>query len=308
MEKRKLQIVGGSSYMISLPKSWIKKNNLKRGDEVILLEFEDYLKIMPNNCRSKSIAIRLPNIGNDFTKRFLYSLYIQGVDEIVIENADTNLKKKIREYIRNLVGMEVVDEDSNKVVLKCLTVSFDFEKAMKRICQIIQEMFDCMERFTHEDLISYVEKLEEDADKFYILSLRMIYKKVFEYSDVSDLFVSVESRSFVKLLEEIADSLYDLSANFCICHEFLETLRNLKRLFEIAIEAYFKKDSIMSVNLIEMANNVENQILSIWTTPKTCPVKKDRNCEISPLLEICRCIKSMGEMSFNTAVCKEVGL
>lgn len=304
MEKRRLQIVGGSSYMISLPKSWIKRNNLKRGDEVILLEFEDHIKIMPNNCMSKSLTIRLPNVGEEFAKRFLYSLYIQGVDEIVLTNADSNLRKKIREYIRNLVGMEVVDEDSNRVVLKCLTTSFDFENAVKRMCQIVQEMFDCIERANYEDLESYVEKLEEDADKFYILSLRMIYKKIFEYSNASDLFTSVESRSFVKLLEEIADALYDLSANFCVCTEFLETLRSLRRLFDIAIESYFKKDSIVSVNLIEMANNVENQILSLWK-PKKCSMK-DRYCEISPLLEICRCIKSMGEMSFNTAVCKEV--
>ena len=36
MEIRKLQLIGGSSYMISLPKSWIKANKLNQGDELIL--------------------------------------------------------------------------------------------------------------------------------------------------------------------------------------------------------------------------------------------------------------------------------
>ncbi len=303
MEKRRLQIVGGSSYMISLPKSWIRKNNLKRGDELILFEFEDHLKLMPTNCKGRSVTIRLPNIGNNFIKRLFYSLYIQGKDEIIVENVDLCLKEKIRDSIKNLVGMEVVDVNSERIVLKCLTTSFDFENAVKRICQIIQEMFECIERFTDKkEVLNYIKKLEEEADKFYILALRMIYKKIFEYSNENDLFTSVESRSFVKLLEEVADALYDMSTNFCICQEFLETLKNLKKLFEIAIDAYFKRDSIMSVNLIEMTNNIENQILSY---SKNCPMKD--NCEISPLLEICRCIKSMGEMSFNTAICRDVG-
>ncbi len=305
MERRRLQIVGGSSYMVSLPKSWIKRNNLKRGDELILIEFEDHLRIMPNNSKSRVVRIRLPRVGDEFIKRLFYSLYIQGSDEIVVENVDTDLKDRIKESIKNLVGMEIVDVDSDKIVLKCLTTSFDVEKAVKRLCQIVVEMFECVEMFANtRELFNYIEKLEEEADKFYILSLRMIYKKVFEYSNTSELFTSVESRSFVKLLEEIADSLYDMATSFCICHEFLETLKNLKRLFEIAVDSYFKRDSLMSINLIEMANNVENQILSLCY-PKNCPVK-NRYCEVSPLLEVCRCIKSMGEMSFNTAVCKDM--
>lgn len=37
MEFRKIQFTGRSSYIISLPKKWIKENELKQGDVVPLL-------------------------------------------------------------------------------------------------------------------------------------------------------------------------------------------------------------------------------------------------------------------------------
>ncbi|WP_456328244.1 AbrB/MazE/SpoVT family DNA-binding domain-containing protein [Archaeoglobus sp.] len=298
MEKRKLQVVGGSSYMISLPKDWVKRNNLKRGDEVLLLEFDRSLKIIPPHDSENRIIVRLPKMDEGYLKNFFYSLYIQGADEIIVENVDTYSIGKIRECIKNLVGMEVIDANSNRIVIKCLTTSFNVREAIRRLCQIVFNMFENVELiFSNKTTSETVEKLEEDADRFYILALRMIYKNIFESSSIDDLVVNIESRAIAKLLEEIADSLYDISTGYYFCSEFLEIFRNLKKLFNIAVDLYFKGDTIMSRNLIEMANTIEESILSL---------KEKSYCEIGPLLEICRYIKSMGEMTFNTAVCREV--
>ncbi|ADB58282.1 phosphate signaling complex PhoU family protein [Archaeoglobus profundus] len=298
MEKRKLQVVGGSSYMISLPKSWVKRNNLKRGDEVILIEFNQSLKIVPPYSRENKITVRLPKMDEGYIKHFFYSLYIQGVDEIVVENVDGESIKKIRECIKNLVGMEVIDANSNRVVLKCLTTSFNVKEAIRRLCQIVFDMFENIEQILNDKTTSEtVKKLEEDADRFYILALRMIYKNVFESSSIDELVVNIESRAIAKLLEEIADSLYDISIDYYFCGEFFEIFRNLKKLFNIAVDVYFRGDTIMSRNLIDMATTIEENILSL---------KEKSYCEIGPLLEICRYIKSMGEMTFNTAICREV--
>ncbi len=295
MERRKLQVVGGSSYMISLPKSWIKRNNLKRGDELILIEFNKSLKIIPPKSENR-VEVRLPRMDRDYLKRFLYSLYIQGVDEIVLENV--NDVDVVRECISGLVGMEVIDVNSDKAVLKCLNTPFNLDDAVRRLCQIIFDMFEYFERGLRDlGHFDTVKLLENEADKFYILALRIIYKSIEMSSDINELIRYVEARAMVKMLEEIADSIYDMSTYYYFCSEFVDIFRNLKRLFEIAVEVYFKGDTVMSKNLIDMANNVEDKILSL----------KDKSyCEIGPLLEICRYIKSMGEMTFNTAVIGEV--
>ena len=41
MESRKLQKTGGSTLIVSLPKKWIKKNNLKQVQEVRLIKQPD---------------------------------------------------------------------------------------------------------------------------------------------------------------------------------------------------------------------------------------------------------------------------
>lgn len=38
METRKVYVSGGSTYVISLPKKWVKKTDLKAGDSLLVTE------------------------------------------------------------------------------------------------------------------------------------------------------------------------------------------------------------------------------------------------------------------------------
>ena len=58
MESRKLQKTGGSTLIVSLPKKWIKKNNLKTGSEVRLIKQPDgTMTIDPGNYTIKKKKI-----------------------------------------------------------------------------------------------------------------------------------------------------------------------------------------------------------------------------------------------------------
>jgi phosphate uptake regulator len=48
VEKRKVQRTGGSTYIVSLPKSWAKKR-MEFGETVCIEEREGYLKLYPDN-------------------------------------------------------------------------------------------------------------------------------------------------------------------------------------------------------------------------------------------------------------------
>jgi len=105
----------------------------------------------------------------------------------------------------------------------------------------------------------------------------------------------LESRTIAKMIEEIADALYDIST-LNLDDETITILLDLRRLFRTTLDAYFNRDTVMSRNIIDMANELEEDILCL----------KDKTYyEIGSLLEICRHIKSIGEMIFNEAVSKE---
>ncbi len=50
MEIRKIQITGGNSYVVSLPKSWVKDAGLKAKDAVLVMPQADMsLLVIPKN-------------------------------------------------------------------------------------------------------------------------------------------------------------------------------------------------------------------------------------------------------------------
>jgi len=175
MEVRKLQLIGGSSYMISLPKSWIKENNLNQGDELILQVDKCMVKIFPKKNAESVFRVRvekIPSVDEKFLRRFIYALYIQGPDEIVIEDTlSPKIITKLSEIVRDLIGLEIIDVADYRVVMKCLTTSdFDVFGVLKRMGQIVVEMMDVIEEFLRRrnpSVLSVIPKLEEDADRFY---------------------------------------------------------------------------------------------------------------------------------------------
>ena len=53
MERRKIQLIAGSTYTVSLPKSWVIKNNLKEKSQISITE---------NNDRTLVLSSDLPSI------------------------------------------------------------------------------------------------------------------------------------------------------------------------------------------------------------------------------------------------------
>ena len=53
-EQRKLQVTGGSTFILSLPKDWATKNELKRGSSMVVREEDDgSLSIAPSSFPKK---------------------------------------------------------------------------------------------------------------------------------------------------------------------------------------------------------------------------------------------------------------
>src|SRR5659263_614289 len=88
MEARKVYVSGGSTYVISLPKKWVKKTNLKAGDSLIVTEHGSSLmietSIIENESRIKEINISQIK-SSDALERLLIAFYLVGYDTIKIK-------------------------------------------------------------------------------------------------------------------------------------------------------------------------------------------------------------------------------
>ncbi len=311
MEIRKLQLIGGSSYMISLPKSWIKENNLNQGDELILQVDKCVVKIFPKKSTENIFRVkidRIPSVEDKFLKRFIYALYIQGPDEIVIEDTlSPKVVTKLSEIVRDLIGLEIIDVTDYRVVMKCLTASdFDISGVLKRMSQIVLEMMDVIEEYLRKrnpSILSVIPKLEEDADRFYLLAVRLEHKLLKELScptKWNEMKQLLGSRIVAKLLEEVADALYDTSEFILNVNngEILPILLDLRRIFKVVLESYFNGNVLVCEDGIEMAEELEDRILKARGINEGVPCK----LALESLLEACRHVKSIGEIAFNKAV------
>ncbi|TDA28230.1 MAG: phosphate uptake regulator PhoU [Archaeoglobi archaeon] len=311
METRKLQLIGGSSYMVSLPKDWVKANGLKQGDEIVL-EIEDsvitlYPKGFKEDIKISKVEITdLKRYDEKFLKRFLYALYIQGIDEIVIKDKRVTPKliAKISEIVKSIIGIEIIDT-RDKIVLRCLTITdFDVYGVVKRMSQIVQTIIETIiDAIVKRDysFLSELKNLEEDTDRLYLLAVRQEHRLVREFSSPAkwnELRLILGIRTVAKLIEEIIDNLEDFSKLLAKMNEVelelsKQFLMELNNAFELVSKAYFESNVELSEDSIQLLEDLENRIIDKMKTSPQMSIY---------LLSICRHIKSIGEIALNKSV------
>ncbi len=152
MEMRKIQVTGGSTHVVSLPKKWVDRSGLGRSDLVAIHEETDgSLLVVPHTpakSKSRTIQLDLPDDVSDAgIVRRLVGAYLAGADEIrLVANGrmDPHVRKVIRNAIRDLVGVEMLEETSEAVTLQDLVGASDMDlrKTVTRMQRIARIMFD----------------------------------------------------------------------------------------------------------------------------------------------------------------------
>ena len=127
MQKRKVQVTGGSSFIITLPKSWIIKHKIKKNQEIGLSVQPNGDLLLSTKVQKelkKSTKFSLSNkMDQDLVFRLLLSAYIAGYDEILVETKNeerigANLRKSISQFNQAVTGFIIVQETSNSIRMK----------------------------------------------------------------------------------------------------------------------------------------------------------------------------------------------
>ena len=188
-EIRKLQITGGSTYIISLPKKWVRSMGLQAGKAVRMTILENgSLIIRPYEgieAREKELRAEIHvGKGDSFEKiaRELITRYIVGYNVITVyfERGMSSQKDKLKSFVRDkLIGVELLEESATHLQLQCL-VKYDelpLIKAVERMGAITQFMIEDAIRALLEldrDLAEEVIKRDDEVDRFYLFTVRQL--------------------------------------------------------------------------------------------------------------------------------------
>ena len=163
MEIRKVQVTGGSSYVVSLPKTWVKKLNIKKNDPLGLIIQPDgtllITKKVDEGQEERIINIDAENIDTPaFLFRCLIGAYIAGYTIIKIKSRGVIppfVRAVTRKFTQATIGQEVVEETNNSIMIKDLLnpVEMPFDKSIRRMYMIVKNM--------HKDAVSILKNRDK---------------------------------------------------------------------------------------------------------------------------------------------------
>jgi phosphate uptake regulator len=149
---RRIQRTGRDSYIISLPKKWVREVGLKKGSEVAFKVLDDLsLILVPGKIteeREEGEELKLkeywvhvePTEDIRSLSRKIKSLYVAGAELIRVRFKGKGNVSKLKMVINNLVrdtllGSEIIDETPNELLIQILIKhpEFPVEKAIRRM-------------------------------------------------------------------------------------------------------------------------------------------------------------------------------
>ncbi|EQB73280.1 MAG: hypothetical protein AMDU4_FER2C00084G0012 [Ferroplasma sp. Type II] len=207
---RKIQLTGGSTYIVSLPSKWVKSNNLQQSSEVKIEESQNKLVLYGNADVKTEIEKHLilnSKMDSKSMQRALISLYISGYDTLAITSPyyiSDETRESIKKFSKLVIGIEIFEEDSKKIVLQNVlnSSSYPIYNSIKRMSLNVESMiYDTIKGINDidNDLLKNVIERDDEIDRFQWYIYREVKGKSCE--DPNSIYYLIISR----ILERMAD-------------------------------------------------------------------------------------------------------
>jgi phosphate uptake regulator len=221
MEGRKLQLAGGSTYLVSLPKRWVLNAGLKAGDTLFVETEVDGSVSVRSRAGEKPSARRkiFQEKGGeerDHLLRKFIGAYISGFGLIEVRfppDRGPFVRRVARDFCRLVIGPEVIEESRNSLVIQDLSDPSELssEKCLRRMHLTVRAMLeDAILALKKSDstLAHDVALRDQDVDRLYWMVAKQFHiASTFpSQSAGSSVAGSVHGHRLVaKLLERIGD-------------------------------------------------------------------------------------------------------
>ncbi|WP_408957813.1 PhoU domain-containing protein [Natrinema sp. 74] len=223
METRKVQVTGGSTYTVSLPKTWATENDVSAGTTVEFYLEDDSLLLTPHSETDRQEgSLDVSSLEGERLTRAVMTMYVSGFDIIRLEAAriTTDQRRAIRDATQGLVGVEVLEETSDSVVIQDLLDSSELSivNAVTRMRLIAQSMLeDAVTALVEndDDIAHDVIERDDDVDRLWLVVSRIFRATLRSPTAAEELGVPREDcfdfHSSARQLERVADHAAKIS-------------------------------------------------------------------------------------------------
>jgi phosphate uptake regulator len=298
---------------MSLPAEWIKTLGLKKGDILSIENNDDKsITIFPTsnrNSQAKEIAIHLLHLSHEKLINQIYGAYLLGYDIIKIvgrTQIDFENREIIKKAMRNLIGLEIVDEDGLNMTIQFLldAHSMNISKILKQMSSIVSGM--------HKDIVNAMKTRDSEIDllvrgrddevnRQYFLIVRLIRTAMMDRRLASSLELSnidiLDYRIAANHLENAGDFISRLSSQLSgffdkIKYEkIIEANYLILEMQEKSISGFITKDTEKSSHVVTLFNKFD----AISTFIKNDYIKLEGNYQSA--LKIINIIYTMDDIA-----------
>lgn len=285
MEQRKLIKLGNSSFAIALPKTWIDKAGLKKGENIFLEENgKGEIIVKPKSeekASNKEASVNAENKDSEELKRELRTAYVRGYTSLQIKGIkDKEDKEILKEIIKSLIGFELVDVNEKEIKAQDFFSMTDANLAnfIRRIDNNVREIFEIVIEETKKAKISAqkikeVEEIDKDVNKFYFLCSRIFLRGIDNPSTLTTLKttgISLFNDWWTSFnLESLADSIkyffkaLQKSDELKKDEELRKIISKLYESYVLCMESFYKKDVDLAEKSINQTREIKGEILEL---------------------------------------------
>ena len=180
MEGRKLQLTGGSTFVVSLPKRWVVDAGLKAGDTVFLETASDgSVSVRPQPAEKPATRRKVfEEKGGEIRDHLLRKLigaYISGFGLIEVRFRPENgpfVRRVSRDFCHLVIGPEIIEETRSSIGIQDLSDPSELssEKCLRRMHLSVRAMLeDAIQALKTRDpaLARDVALRDQDVDRLY---------------------------------------------------------------------------------------------------------------------------------------------
>jgi phosphate uptake regulator len=257
-----------------MPKAWVRENKLKKGDLLNIEEKKDELLICIGQNEKKEepkgIFILIDHKEMDLIRTEVVSAYLNNYDIIEIKSETKGeLEKnapKIKAILRNLTGMEIIQQDSTRIIAKDLLnlKEISIVTLIRRMDNIVRSMMIDSIGCVHEDHYESIYERDLDVNRLVYLSYRVLRAAMMDSKLAKSLGeTNIQLMSdwiMVTKLEKVGDKSKRIARHMRNTNltseekkELESALNMIKESYYDVMKAYYKRD-IETAFRIEVTN------------------------------------------------------
>jgi len=290
LETRKVQVTGGSSYIVTLPKEWVNSAKIKKNDPVgVMIQSDGTLLITPSTAVESSLMTKEFNVDNitdgTYLFRLLIGAYISGYPNIVIKsNSDIQpfVRDSVIKFTQGLIGPEIVEEDDRTIVTKDLLkpTEMPFDKTLKRMSLLVKSMHENVLRALidrDKNLATEVINRDRDVDRLQWLVARQSNMVLEDISLSNKMEIQQKNVIFYftisRILERVGDHAIMISKHVPVLIDKKLSSKNIAiiksasdlslKILSRSMESWQKRDISLANDTIEMVESLKQECKKI---------------------------------------------